>query len=195
MKRTLVLFLRTPRLGGVKRRLAAQVGARAALRFHRLTAERLIRRVGRERRWRTMLAVTAGSWRWPRGLPRVVQRGAGLGARMAHAIGAAPPGPVVLVGSDIPDIQAAHIARAFRALGTANAVFGPAVDGGYWLVGLRDRGLARRLFRDVRWSSEHALADCLANLPPRHRVALVDRLADVDDAAALRRCRTRLTRR
>ncbi|WP_425283593.1 DUF2064 domain-containing protein [Methyloceanibacter stevinii] len=48
-----------------------------------------------------------------------------------------PPGPVVLVGSDIPRISRAHIAEAFRLLGNADAVFGPAQDGGYWLVGFK----------------------------------------------------------
>jgi rSAM/selenodomain-associated transferase 1 len=191
---TLIVFARAPRLGGVKRRLAAGIGQRAALRFHRINTETLIRRLGADRRWRTMLAVTSEAWRWPAHPPRMIQRGHDLGARMANALHAAPPGPVILVGSDVPGITSGHIARAFRALGAADAVFGPARDGGYWLIGVRDRGLLRGLFRDVRWSSDHALADTIANLPAGRRYLLVDILEDVDDAESWRCWRDRVIR-
>ncbi len=65
-----------------------------------------------------------------------------------------------------------------------DAVFGPAVDGGYWLVGMKRRPWLRGVFADVRWSSPHALADTLANLAGR-RVLLLDRLRDVDTGADL----------
>ena len=192
MKGTLIVFARTPRLGGVKRRLAADIGRRAALRFHRINTEMLIRRLGRDRRWRTVLAVTPEPWRWPAHPPRMIQRGHDLGARMAHALAAAPPGPAILIGSDVPGISPHQIARAFHALGVVDAVFGPARDGGYWLVGVREKGLLRGVFRNVRWSSEHALADTIANLPAGRRHALVDTLEDIDDAQSWRRWRGRV---
>jgi len=187
--RTVIVFARTPRRGAVKRRLAKAIGDAAALRFHRLTLDALVRRLTRDPRWRTVLCVTAGGYRWPRGVPRVGQARGGLGARMARAVAAMPPGPVLLVGSDIPGIRPTHIARAFRLLAARDAVFGPASDGGYWLVGVRDRSLLTRLFDGVRWSTDHALADTLANLPPGRAHALVDTLSDVDDAAAFARWR------
>ena len=194
MKPTLILFARTPRRGAVKRRLAAAIGDAAALRFHRLTLDALVRRLARDARWRTVLCVTAGAYRWPRGVPRIAQARGGLGARMARIIAAMPPGPVVLVGSDIPGVRPPHIARAFRVLARHHAVFGPAGDGGYWLVGVRDRGLLGHLFDDVRWSTADALADTIANLPPGRRHALCDTLSDVDDAAAWRGWRGRAIR-
>lgn len=180
----LVIFTRAPRLGRGKRRLAAGIGDMAALRFQRLTVDALIHRLARDRRWRTVLAVTPESARWPTGIPRIDQGPGDLGRRMTAAFEAMPAGPAIMIGGDIPDIRPRHIARAFRALRGHDTVFGPAADGGYWLVGLRDRALLRGLFREVRWSSEHALADTVANLPPGRSHALVDRLEDVDDAAA-----------
>ena len=56
-------------------------------------------------------------------------------------------------------------------------------------MGLRDRALLRGLFRGVRWSTEHALADTVANLPPGRDYALADTLSDVDDEAAWARWR------
>jgi glycosyltransferase A (GT-A) superfamily protein (DUF2064 family) len=97
------------------------------------------------------------------------------------------PGPVAIIGTDIPGITPAHIMQAFRLLGRADCVFGRAPDGGYWLVGARRRPHTPRPFANVRWSGEHALADTLANLAGRP-VGFVATLGDVDDAAALAQC-------
>jgi glycosyltransferase A (GT-A) superfamily protein (DUF2064 family) len=98
----------------------------------------------------------------------------------------------VIVGSDIPDIEVDDIVAAFRALGNNDLVFGPAADGGYWLVGARRRPVVpRNLFTRVRWSSKHALADTLANVPATCRVAMLDEHSDIDDGAAWRRWRIR----
>ena len=180
---TLILFGRAPRLGTVKRRLAREIGEVAALRFHRAQLDCLARRLGRDRRWRTVLAVTPdrARARWPGGLPVLPQGRGDLGRRMGRAL--ARHRRALLVGCDIPGITAADIAAGFRALGRADAVFGPAEDGGYWLVGFGPRR-PRRPFAAVRWSTEHALEDTLSNCRGR-RVALLRRLRDVDRAADL----------
>ena len=98
------------------------------------------------------------------------------------------PGPAVIVGTDSPELRADHVARAFAALGQYDAVFGPATDGGYWMVGLRRRPRFINPFRAVRWSSEHALDNSLANLNG-HAVAILDRMDDVDDVESLARMR------
>jgi rSAM/selenodomain-associated transferase 1 len=191
MRRTLVVFARAPALGQVKQRLARGIGPGAALAFYRCTLAALLRRVARDPRWWTVLAATpdrsaAVGRRWPMRLPRTGQGHGDLGVRMARSLRRPWAGPVCIIGADIPDIRVQHIWRAFSALAAAEFVFGPAEDGGYWLVGARCRPLPRALFAGVRWSSPHALADTLAGLD-RRRVALVDRLADIDDAAAYRR--------
>ncbi len=100
---------------------------------------------------------------------------------MHRACNRFPRRRVVLIGSDIPELRPTDVAAALRALGRADAVFGPALDGGYWLVGMSPRRPAKP-FAGVRWSSEHALADTLANFRGR-RVALLRTLRDVDTAA------------
>lgn len=101
-----------------------------------------------------------------------------------------PPGPVVVIGSDIPEIRRHHIAEAFRVLGSHPFVFGPARDGGYWLVGARRRPAETPdIFAGVRWSTEHALADTLAHLGPGQAGPELAALEDVDDAEAWRRWR------
>src|SRR5580704_6287422 len=99
MKRpTLILFVRLPRLGTGKRRLARDIGAVAALRFERLMLARSLRRFGRNGRWRLCLAVTPdrAAREWPRRLNVVPQGPGDLGRRMRRALACAR-GPAVLV--------------------------------------------------------------------------------------------------
>jgi rSAM/selenodomain-associated transferase 1 len=196
MRRHLVLFVRVPALGHGKRRLARGIGDVAALGFERLMIARLLRRLGNDRRWQLRIALTPhhacrAARQWRRGIEIVPQGGGDLGRRMRRAIAATPPGPVVLIGSDIPAIEPGHIAAAFRRLGTHDLVFGPAVDGGFWLVGARRRPRLPMLFARVRWSTSHALADTLAGLPRGVTIGFVDTLEDIDDGDGWRRLRPR----
>lgn len=191
MRRTLVIFLKEPRAGRVKTRLARGIGTIGAAWWFRHQAARLIRRLGRDPRWRTVLAVTPdreglASRVWPADLPRWPQGPGNLGARMARAFAAMPPGPVLIVGADIPALRAAHVAEGFRLLGRHEAVLGPSEDGGYWMVGLRRgaRATPAGLFHGVRWSTRHALADTVSSLAP-FDVGFAPTLADVDEAADL----------
>jgi hypothetical protein len=196
MRRTLVLFVRAPRLGTGKRRLAREIGEIAALRFEQAMIALLLRRLAPDRRWRLRLAVTPDdacrrARNWRRGVEAVGQGAGDLGVRMRRALETCPPGPVVLVGADIPALDACHVAAAFRLLGTHDLVFGPAKDGGFWLVGARHPRRLPPLFDQVRWSGPNALADTLAGLPRRITVGYAEQLEDVDDADAYRRLKPR----
>ena len=162
----LVIMAKTPAIGRVKTRLARDVGAVEAVRFFRVTAAGLIRRVACDPRWRTVLALAPDRavhqpGIWPDDLPRIAQGPGDLGARMGRLFRDLPPGPVVIVGADIPGIRAAHVAAAFAALGRHDAVLGPAEDGGYWLVGLKRRRASQVYSRacagraSMRWQIQH----------------------------------------
>jgi hypothetical protein len=187
---TVVILLKEPRPGRVKTRLARDIGATVAAWWFRHQSARLIRRIGRDPRWRTVLCVSPAtalhSRVWPADLLRRRQVQGDLGARMVHALRRAGRGPAVLVGADIPALDAGHIARAFACLRRADAVFGPAGDGGYWLIGVR-RGelLPPGALCGVRWSGPDTLADSVATVRPL-RVAFADCLQDVDTAEDLR---------
>ncbi len=193
MQRHLIIYAKEPRLGAVKTRLARDIGAAAALRFYEQTLRTLIARVAREAPWCCRLAVAPDGfardarrrWRWlPRDVAVIGQGRGDLGERMARSFAHLPPGPAVLIGSDIPAVTRAHITAAFAALGRHDSVFGPAEDGGYWLTGQRRLHAMPDLFRGVRWSTRHALADTLANLAPGETHARIAALADIDDGAA-----------
>ncbi|MHA1598539.1 MAG: TIGR04282 family arsenosugar biosynthesis glycosyltransferase [Alphaproteobacteria bacterium] len=187
-KRHLVVLAKAPRLGAVKTRLGRDIGVVAACQFYRRTLERVLGRLARDKRWACHIAVTPdgtvqGHRFWPEQFQPVKQGGGDLGARMARPFQTLPPGPVVLIGGDVPDIQARHIEAAFRALGEHDAVFGPARDGGYWLVGARRRPMLPDLFSGVRWSSPRTLAETLKKLN-KNKVALLETLDDIDDGQA-----------
>ena len=183
-------MLKEPRPGRVKTRLARDIGTIDATWWFRHQTARLLRRLS-DPRWELILAVApdvAGmtSRVWPEHLERMAQGPGHLGDRMARIMRTRVPGPVCIIGGDIPGITPAHIARAFAALGRNEAVFGPAPDGGYWLIGLKRIGaVPSRFLQDVRWSSPHSLADSRATLPGA-RIALTDTLQDVDTLADLR---------
>ena len=192
MRQTLIIMVKAPVLGRAKTRLARQIGGVEALRFYRAATAGLLRRVVRDPRWKTVLAVDPPraclAHFWPAHIARRSQCGGDLGARMLDQFGKAPHGPAVLIGSDIPGVAPRHLAAAFASLRRHDAVFGPAEDGGYWLVGLRVGHRPAGIFEGVRWSSEHALSDSRASLGDS-RIADVETLFDVDDMADWRRWR------
>lgn len=181
----LVVMAKRPVAGAVKQRLGKGIGTSAATRFYRTLLTQTLLRLGTDPRWRTYLAVTPDTalsdacWPSVPNITRIRQGGGDLGQRMQSLFDGLPPGPAIVVGSDIPAIRPKHIADAFRLLGHADVVFGPASDGGYWLVGLRKGPRRLTPFGGVPWSTEHALEATRANLKGR-RVALAAMLCDVD---------------
>jgi rSAM/selenodomain-associated transferase 1 len=195
MKCQLVIFARAPQPGRVKRRLAGEIGPIAAARFYRAVLTEEIRRLSRDRRWTVWLFVTPddaighAAWRGLVPRSRLCRQGQGdLGQRMKLPFRLLPPGPAVLVGSDIPAMRASHIAAAFRLLGRHDLVFGPANDGGFWLIGARrTKPMPHRLFAGVEWSTPRTLKDTLAGIPAQFSIGFADTLDDVDSARDLRR--------
>lgn len=181
-------MVKEPHPGRVKTRLGRDLGMVGAAWWFRHQTRSLLRRL-RDPRWDLVLAVAPdaeglASRVWPAELPRWAQGRGDLGDRMGAAFDAMPEGPVCIIGADIPEVTRPRIAKAFAELGRSDAVFGPAPDGGFWLVGLKRLRRHAGLFDGVRWSTEHALVDSVASLQGA-RVAYVDTLRDVDTVADL----------
>jgi rSAM/selenodomain-associated transferase 1 len=128
---------------------------------------------------RRVLALAGRPGRWlPPGFEVLPQRGDGLDERLANAF-ADVDGPTVLIGMDTPQVTPAMLADAGRRLEDGDAVFGPAADGGFWLLGLRAPD--PRMLLGVPMSRLDTGARQLARLNGL-RVATLETLTDVDTA-------------
>lgn len=182
-EQTLLIFAKAPELGAVKTRLAAAIGHQAARAIYERLSRRIIVELSGSAKWQTIVAATPTHLLHHRMLTThgstIMDQGRGdLGQRMANAL--MTEGPAIVVGTDIPELNVSRVGDAFRMLATKDVVFGPAEDGGFWLVGLRQKNLAQTMFRDVRWSTEHARADTLRNIDGA-RIGLLPVLRDLDD--------------
>jgi uncharacterized protein len=165
------IFLKAPEPGRVKTRLAARLGPeRAASLYSAFVLDVLSLagsvRVGQRILWwagappstflrplSAEIAREAGAW------PAVAQCEGDLGARLAAAFAAESDAPLLVLGTDSPDLPSAHLESAILALENgAEAVFGEAQDGGVWCIGLRRAPSG--FFDALPWSSE-TTADAL----------------------------------
>jgi rSAM/selenodomain-associated transferase 1 len=194
----LLVFARAPRRGEVKQRLAAEVGAEAALQAHRrLVTDTLERLSGMDgvvtELWVAGVAgIEVRRWANTYGVRLRAQTGADLGERMHQGLlaGLAASSRVVLVGSDCPEIDRAYVRKAIGLLDGYDVVLGPAEDGGYGLIGVR-RGVESdltTLFSGVAWGESSVLPETRRRCAGAGlEVALLPVIWDVDDATGWRR--------
>ena len=187
--RRLVVFLKAPRLGAVKTRLAASLGDEAARGAYRALVETLLGRLrplsGAELRF----APDDGRGEiepWlPPGWSARPQGEGGLGEKLGRAFEEHFDGGgrgMVIIGSDCPYVTPADIHSAWLALETHDLVLGPARDGGYWLIGLNQPN--SRLLAGIPWSTAEVLNETLRRAAElEFRVQLLRELDDVDDEA------------
>jgi uncharacterized protein len=194
----LLVFVKYPEPGKVKTRLAAELGAEAAAALYREWVGIVLRAVQAVRSGARVVGhfdgAPAGEFaEWDQYVDLwLEQPGGPLGFRLAAAFDWAHDRghPVVAIGTDCLDLDAGHITSAINLLHEHDAVFGPAADGGYYLVGTRRR--IPGFFEAVRWSSPHTLADHLARA--HHlgcQYVLLPTLTDIDTAADWRAYRER----
>ena len=180
----LYIFAKKPGMGAAKTRLARDIGPVHAQRIARAMSSQILRNVT-DARWNTSLYVTpkqamgaVPAWE---GFAQRPQPLGSLSPRLGEVFSGAKR-PVIVIGTDCPQIRATDIADAIDALRTAPFVFGPASDGGFWLMAAR-APLRPHIFEGVRWSSEHTLSDLESRL--KGSVAKLRTLTDVDDAEGL----------
>lgn len=184
MRPVLFVVAKAPIMGRAKTRLAADIGPVHAKRIYRALMGQVLRQV-QDPRWDTVLAVTpphllghVPDWE---GFYQIPQVSGSLTPRLAALF--TRKGPTLTIGTDCPQVDATDIAAAFRWLRSKDYVFGPASDGGFWLMGARGP-LRRGFFDGVRWSHDETLADVKARTGGDY--AELRTLTDVDDLKALR---------
>jgi rSAM/selenodomain-associated transferase 1 len=183
----LIIFAKAPVFGHAKTRLAKGVGVVHAKRLYRAMTRRILRNL-KSARWDMILAyapsktpVRVTDWD---GVPQIPQVSGTLSPRLDAVF--ASRGPVIVIGTDSPQIRRADILLALKAMKEKTVVFGPATDGGFWLIGLQGPAPAG-LFDNIRWSHEQTLADMQRNCAALgYKVHHLRALTDIDDIDALR---------
>ena len=162
MNPRVVLFTRYPEPGKAKTRLIPAIGAERAAQVHRTLTERTVQAVlesGLALEVRATGAPMEAFADWLGAISFVDQGAGDLGERLARA---GPPYPTLFIGSDAPDLTADLLRNSADALGHADAVIGPAQDGGYWLLGLVRP--VEGVFDEIDWGTDVVFSQTIARL-------------------------------
>lgn len=188
-KNLLLIFTRNPELGKVKSRLAQGVGEKNALEIYKTllqhTKDVVIQTECTKRVGYSVKVRTEDIWD-NKLFEKFKQEGEDLGDRMYHAFAKAYSDGyknVLIIGSDLYDLQPKHIEEAFKALDKNDVVIGPAQDGGYYLLGMNH--LIKEVFYHKNWGSDTVFKDTISDLKTKE-VYRLETLNDIDYAEDLK---------
>ena len=181
-KELVIVFVKNIKLGKVKTRLAATIGNQGAFDVYTLlvdVTEKAIKNIKADKRIYFSEAVVENTWI---NNFKAVQKGESLGDRMSNAFKQGFEDGydrIVLIGSDLPDITESQINAGLQALQTNEVVFGPAEDGGYYLVGFSK--FHDFVFQNKPWSQDNLLEETLSELKEnRVSFSTLETLNDID---------------
>jgi rSAM/selenodomain-associated transferase 1 len=193
--RCLLFFIKNPEKGKVKTRLASAIGDRMAVKLYKRFLLEMLFTLNRG----TFLFYLCYSPESPLSDLKdwlgdhylyMPQAGENLGERMKNGFVEAISmnfKRVVLIGSDIPDLPLEFIEEAFTSLREKDVVIGPSFDGGYYLIGFKDKTFSPRVFEGIRWSTESVFEKTLELLTQEGlTVHTLQPLRDIDTVGDLR---------
>lgn len=182
-KNLVMVFTRNPELGKVKTRLAKTIGEQSALNIYNFLlnhTETVIRNIDCDKAIYYSVKVRDNDIWDPSLYSKHLQQGKDLGKRMYNAfLDAFSEGykKVVIVGSDLYDLQPKHIENAFRKLDSYEVVIGPSEDGGYYLLGMKT--IHSQVFTTKEWGTSTVFENTINDLQ-NESVFLLEELNDID---------------
>lgn len=190
-KSTLIIFAKYPEPGKVKSRIASELGAERAAEIYSRIAKAVIEKVSTSDTHRTIIFYDPPEreneiklWLGINKHSYERQPGSTIGEKMSNSfrdVFSRGAEKAVLIGTDIPEITAGTVNAAFGLLDETDVVLGPAEDGGYYLMGLRNP--EPLLFRDIEWSTNLVLSQTIDRIKERKlSYNLLQTLKDVDTA-------------
>lgn len=182
-KNALIIFTRNPVLGTCKTRLAKTIGDKAALEIYRYLLEHTAR-ITKELAADKYVFYSENIKKddlWNLDVFRKkLQYGDDLGARMENAfleLFQLGYEKIMIIGSDVLDLSAEHINKAFQMLSNKDVVIGPAKDGGYYLLGMKKLNV--NVFKNKAWGTSSVLKNTLNDIK-NSSFALLEELNDID---------------
>ena len=179
----IIIFTRNPELGKVKTRLAKTIGDESALNIYKFLlkhTEKTIRNINSDKAVYCSVKIRDNDI-WDKTIyQKYQQKGGDLGIKMHNAFKDAFLSgykKVVIVGSDLFDLQPKHIDEAFQKLENNNIVIGPAEDGGYYLLGMKT--LNSLVFQNKDWGTATVFQNTINDLQ-NESVFLLEELNDID---------------
>jgi len=179
----IIIFTRNPELGKVKTRLAKIIGDESALNIYKFLlnhTQKTIRDIVCDKAVYYSVKVRDNDI-WDASLySKHLQQGKDLGKRMHNAFQhsfSKGYKKVVIVGSDLYDLQPKHIENAFKKLDSYEIVIGPAEDGGYYLLGMKT--MHSQIFTTKEWGTSTVFENTINDLQ-NESVFLLDELNDID---------------
>jgi rSAM/selenodomain-associated transferase 1 len=196
MNNNILLFVKHPENGGVKTRLAKDIGDTAAVSLYKCFVEDILSSLQsiNARIWicyypesaRDDMAVWLGSSYF-----YVLQKGGNLGKRLQHCFKSSfDKGfeKTIVLASDIPEISENIINNAFQCLEYKDAVIGPSYDGGYYLLGFNKKSYATQIFDDIPWSTNLVYEETLGKIEAyKLRYSVLDKINDMDTIDDIRK--------
>ena len=182
----LLIFTKNPEPGRVKTRLAVDIGDQNALKLYRYLLQHTMEVTKKlpQEKWVFYSDEIPQKDIWEeKYFSKKLQQGKELGERMQNAFAEAFQQnyqKVIIIGSDLYDLQTGDLKQAFKKLDESDVVIGPARDGGYYLLGMKSPHNA--LFQNKKWSTASVLEDSLANLKDK-KVILLEERNDIDCVA------------
>lgn len=178
----LIVFVKNIILGKVKTRLAKTIGDEGAFQIYSELVgitEKETKKVNAHRHIYFSDVIITSKWENDQ---KFVQEGADLGIRMKNAFldgFAEGYQNIIVIGSDLPDISKEVIEAGFEQLNSHDVVFGPADDGGYYLLGMSQ--MTASIFENKPWSQSTLLDVTLQELSEQQKsVALLPTCNDID---------------
>ena len=182
-KNLIIVFVRTPELGKVKTRLAKSIGDVSALTIYKLLLKHtatVLHDLSFDKVVYYSEKVEENDFWEAKLFEKKLQKGVDLGERMQHAFETAfEQGyqKVLIIGSDLFDLKSIHITTAFEALENHDLTIGPSLDGGYYLLGMKE--LYPAVFKNKKWGTDSILENTLKDLQQQN-VKLLEALNDID---------------
>jgi rSAM/selenodomain-associated transferase 1 len=189
IKNCVILFVKFPDKGKVKTRLSQFIGEKLTLDLYKTFVADILDKLDQRHNYNIKIAF------YPHNSKRKIipwlgkqysyipQRGKSLGERMANVfkqIFSEGFGKAIIIGSDIPDLPLSLITKAFISLNNRDAVIGPSLDGGYYLIGFRHDAFSPSVFKGIEWGTDAVFSQTLDRFGKTHIVQILPLWKDID---------------